>query len=525
MICNLFLELKKTKRRGMWLIPAALLLVITAWAGRNMNDERFLEYGWLMALYNVPLLNAILIPTAIAVFASRIIDMEHRGNTWKILETMQHKSQIYLTKVLYGFSAVLIFSILELAAFLVMGYAVGFHGNPDLWAYALFFVQTLAISFTLYLLQMIVSLVFANQAVALCTGLCGSMAGLFLMYVPQWPLLRNLVPWGHFGASMFVGMDAERNHINGFYYMRQDNGCIYFIAGWLFVLLIGGRFIFQGMDTDGFHFQPVHRGRHGRHGADIMDGAADDGAFLSRKPVRIPRLPVELIKIRRTPVWIAFLVLPLISALIGTANYLNNLALLKSTWYSLWTQHSLFFCYFFMPPLIGVYAGYLWRLEHSGSNWNMVLVNTPVWRLVLGKTAVCCVITFFTVGWLCILYVLCGRYAGITEPVPPALAEWFACGVLGGAAVCAMQCFLSLVIRSFAIPVGLALLGGFAGLASTVAGHYYLLPYSLMSRGMRANNPDLAVDLFEYICYSVFFIVLFYVLSIWYIKRHDVKTQ
>ncbi len=202
MIYDLSLELQKTKRRGIWLIPVTLLLIITAWAGYSMNDERFLEYGWLVALFNAPLLNAILIPTAIAVLASRVIDLEHRGNTWKMLETLQSRFDIYIAKVLYGFFAVLIFSFFEMAGFLVMGYVIGFKGDPDLWAYGLFFVQTLAISFNLYLLQMIISLIFSNQAVALCTGLCGSMAGLFLMYVPQWRTLRNLVPWGHFGASM-----------------------------------------------------------------------------------------------------------------------------------------------------------------------------------------------------------------------------------------------------------------------------------------------------------------------------------
>lgn len=519
MIYDLSIELKKTKRRGIWLVIAVLLLVITAWAGHNMNDERFLEYGWLMTLFNVPLLNAILVPTAIAVFASRIIDMEHKGNTWKLLETLQSKFDIYITKVLYGFVAVLLFSLSELMAFLVMGYVFGFHGKPDLWAYGLFFIQTFAISFNLYLLQMIISMVFPNQAVALCTGLCGSMAGLFLMYVPQWPLLRNLIPWGHYGASMFVGMDAERNQVNGFYYMIQDNGCVFFIIGWLLLLLTGGWFVFQNMDTDG-HFGLKRRGQRSH-----ANTAAHDSVSASRKPVRIPRLPVELIKIRRTPVWIAFFILPLISALIGTANYLNNLELLKSTWYSLWTQHSLFFCYFFMPPLVGVYASYLWRLEHSGSNWNMVLVNISPWRLVFDKIAVCSVITFLTLGWLCLLYILCGLYVGLTEPVPSELAEWFACGVLGGVAVCAMQCFLSLVIRSFAIPIGMALLGGFAGLAATAKGSYYLLPYSLMSMGMRANNPNLTVDTTRLISYSVFFIVLFYLLSVWYIRKHDVRTQ
>lgn len=103
------LELKKTKRRGIWLVLALFLLLITGYLGYNLNDERFLGFGWMMALYNAPLMNAILIPTGIAVFASRIIDMEHKGNTWKLLETMQRKSDIYLGKILYGFAAILIF--------------------------------------------------------------------------------------------------------------------------------------------------------------------------------------------------------------------------------------------------------------------------------------------------------------------------------------------------------------------------------------------------------------------------------
>ncbi len=178
-----------------------------------------------------------------------------------------------------------------------------------------------------------------------------------------------------------------------------------------------------------------------------------------------------------------------------------------------------------MPPLVGVYASYLWRLEHNGTNWNMVLTTTPVWRLVRNKILLCTVITFCTLGWLCVLYLLCGLFAGITEPVPASLLEWLACGVLGGTAVCAAQCFLSLVIRSFAVPIGMALIGGIGGLLFTSKGLYYLLPYSLMSMGMRANNPSIQVNLAQFAGWSVMFIVLFYLLSVWYIKCHDVRTQ
>ena len=88
-----------------------------------------------------------------------------------------------------------------------------------------------------------------------------------------------------------------------------------------------------------------------------------------------------------------------------------------------------------------------------------------------------------------------------------------------------MQCFLSLVIRSFAVPVGLALPCGFAGLALTAKGQYYLLPHSLMSVGLRANNPDLKVNTVQLTGCSVLFVVLFSLLSVWYIESRDVRTQ
>ena len=66
----------------------------------------------------------------------------------------------------------------------------------------------------------------------------------------------------------------------------------------------------------------------------------------------------ELMKLRRSPVWLAFIVMPVIPALMGTFNYLENLELLHSEWYSLWTQHTLFTDYIFLPLLIGIYCSY-----------------------------------------------------------------------------------------------------------------------------------------------------------------------
>ncbi len=84
-------------------------------------------------------------------------------------------------------------------------------------------------------------------------------------------------------------------------------------------------------------------------------------------------------KLRRSGIWLLFLAIPVISAVYGTFNYNMNLGLLTHGWYDLWTQYTLFYATFFFGPLIGVYASYLWRLEHRGHNWNVILALTHGW--------------------------------------------------------------------------------------------------------------------------------------------------
>lgn len=80
-------------------------------------------------------------------------------------------------------------------------------------------------------------------------------------------------------------------------------------------------------------------------------------------------------KLHASPIWIMFFLLPVISAGYGTFNYLQNLELLTKSWYSLWTQHTLFYSLFFFPAMVAIYAAYLWRLEHLGHNWNMIMAS------------------------------------------------------------------------------------------------------------------------------------------------------
>lgn len=230
----------------------------------------------------------------------------------------------------------------------------------------------------------------------------------------------------------------------------------------------------------------------------------------------------ERLKLKRSPVWLAFLLLPVISAFFGTNNYLMNRRILRDEWYSLWSQHSLFLCFFFMPALIGTLCSYLWRLEHMRTNWNSFLTApVPLLCLYLGKLAQAVKVVVLGNLWIFFLYFLCGKLCGLATPFPAQAMEWFLCGIPSGIVICCVQLAVSMMIRSFAVPIGIGLAGGLAGMlfVNKGAGLYY--PYSLYDLGMRANNPHMEIDIRTFLFSCAAYMVLFCVLSVIGLRRHE----
>ncbi len=236
----------------------------------------------------------------------------------------------------------------------------------------------------------------------------------------------------------------------------------------------------------------------------------------------IKTIKSERLKLRRSPVWLAFLILPVISAFFGTTNYMANQGVLQSEWYSLWSQHSLFLCYIFMPALIGTYCSYLWRLEHIRNNWNSFL-TAPVSRLslYLGKLVQAAIMIIASNAWIFLLYCLCGRFCGLSGLPPKESLGWFACGILGGIVIGCIQLAVSMCIRSFAVPIGVGLAGGIGGFMITNQGWGLYYPYSLYCMGMRANNPHMALDTDTFLAGCIVYIMLLSALSVWGLRRHE----
>lgn len=236
----------------------------------------------------------------------------------------------------------------------------------------------------------------------------------------------------------------------------------------------------------------------------------------------------EIIKLRRAPVWIAFLILPLLSAVMGTFNYLQNTEILTQKWYSLWIQHTLFACFFFLPSLIGVMCSYQWRLEHRENNWNQLMTQpVPTRTVFIGKLLVSAMLVFLTQLFTGLLYIISGKLIGFPNTLPPELLTWLAMGLCGGICIASVQLLFSMVIKNFAIPVGIALVGGIWGLMMASMDKGLFCPYSLLDLGMNANGnyhltPSTTIPFFI-ICFIFILVPILIAISI--LKKKDIETK
>lgn len=238
-------------------------------------------------------------------------------------------------------------------------------------------------------------------------------------------------------------------------------------------------------------------------------------------------IKAENMKLKHSIIWSACIFIPVIPAVMGTFNYLNNVGLLTEGWYSLWTQFTLFYSWLFYAPLIALYCSYLWRLEHLNSNWNVLMTApVPVRGLFLGKLAVIFRGTLFTQVWVFLLYVICGKLCGLPGAAPLDTVLWMLRGTLAAAAIGTMQLLLSMIIRSFAVPIGIALAGSILGFLFINKGWELYWPYSLMMAGMNSNKSEdtLGGNLIPFLVSVAVFFAVFAGAAVVWLKKKDVKA-
>lgn len=196
-------------------------------------------------------------------------------------------------------------------------------------------------------------------------------------------------------------------------------------------------------------------------------------------------ISAEWDKLRHSHIWMILVILPVISVLIGSANYYMNQGVLKNEWYSLWSQVGLFYGEFFFPILIAICCAYMWRLEHLNKNWNMIMtVPISMTSIFLSKLIVVGLLLIFVQGFFFLLYYFGGRLIGLNSVLPKEIPGWLLRGWIAAISISAMQLALSMRIPSFAVPIGIGLCAVFLGLGMYVADLGLIFPHSLLTIGM-----------------------------------------
>lgn len=239
-------------------------------------------------------------------------------------------------------------------------------------------------------------------------------------------------------------------------------------------------------------------------------------------------ISAEWLKLSHSRIGLVLAVLPIISLLIGCANYYSNQEVLQNGWYSLWTQVSLFYGEFFLPILIAVCCSYICRLEHLNRNWNMILSSpVSVTSVFLAKLIVVSMLMLFAQALFMGLYWFAGTLFSIPGPFPVETIGWTLRGWYATISISALQLGLSLRIRSFATPIGISLCAVFIGLGMYITKLGMFFPFSLLTIGMSVLNQDQLSDTQSLLFWSVnmIFIIIFSTMSIRRLKNKDIVSS
>lgn len=239
-------------------------------------------------------------------------------------------------------------------------------------------------------------------------------------------------------------------------------------------------------------------------------------------------ISAEWLKLRHSRIILILAVLPIISTLIGCANFYFNQGALQNGWYSLWTQVGLFYGEFFLPILIAICCSYICRLEHLNRNWNMILSSpVSVANVFFSKLIVVSMLILFAQMLFIGLYWLAGTIFSLPGQFPIETIGWSIRGWYASLSISALQLGLSLRIRSFATPIGISLCAIFIGLGLYTVKLGLFFPFSLLIVGMSVLSQE-NLTIIQHILFwivNMAFIIIFATMSIQRLKNKNIVSS
>ncbi|MGI5211780.1 ABC transporter permease [Plantactinospora sp. CA-290183] len=206
----------------------------------------------------------------------------------------------------------------------------------------------------------------------------------------------------------------------------------------------------------------------------------------------------ELVKLKRSTTWLIALVLPFLAVTTAAINVANNPDTLDSGWESFTSQAVLFYGLLFFSMGIGLIAATAWRVEHRGTNWNLLLTTTtrPI-ALVLAKIAVIAVPVAFMQVVLVIATLFTGTFVlNVDGAIPWKFTLAGLLAIVAALPLIAAQSLLSMLLKSFGAPIAICLVGCVAAVPAitspTLRPLRYLVPQALNTRTLNLGSVAVA---------------------------------
>lgn len=231
------------KKMGMMVGGLALFqLLYMTWATGRMTPKKIGE-EWKICLYTAFQINILIMPVFIAMIASRLSDVEHKGSTFKYLRTIVAERKLFDTKILCGAIYLVTFIVIQMGIMLVIGIGKEFTEALPVSKLIYYFVITFAIDFTLLMLQMNLSLLMTNQMIALIVAVVGTFLGLYSMFFSE--AIARWILWGYYAVLAPVRMNWDSvTNITNFYWVGLPIKSFIFLLMILATLYIVGKELF-----------------------------------------------------------------------------------------------------------------------------------------------------------------------------------------------------------------------------------------------------------------------------------------
>lgn len=194
------LELYKLRHKHLFLMVTLFLIVEIAWAfmatsmSISLNSDNA-EWEPLIAMLSS--MNGLFLPILTAICVSRICDMEHKGNTWKLLLTVSvRRSTLYAAKYISASIIMLVACLLQVLAITAFGIVNSFEQPVPLFLLIRFLIGTVLTNKIIIALQQWGSMAVKNQAFALSLGMVGGFIGMAADLLPLG--VRRIFVWSYY---------------------------------------------------------------------------------------------------------------------------------------------------------------------------------------------------------------------------------------------------------------------------------------------------------------------------------------